>query len=57
MPGLDDYHAFISTTSGSSGSRKTSGGNSGGGDSGFGGCLTWVAAIISSLWIIGKLIG
>ena len=48
MPDLDDFHAFISTSSGS-----TSGGRSTGGS----GCLTWVVLAVSILWIIGKLSG
>ena len=40
MPGMDDFHAFKST-SGSSG--------------GSGGLFTWILVIVAVLWIIGKL--
>ena len=47
MPGMDDYHAFMST--------------SGGGGSGGSGCSgtvwKWIIGIIAVLWLIGKLSG
>lgn len=48
MPDLDDFHAYKSTSGGSSG-----------GASGFGcsGGFIWVFAILSFLYIIGKLAG
>lgn len=57
MPDLGDYHAFISTSSGGSGSRSSGSSSGDSGDSGCAGCVTWFMAIVSLLWIIGKIIG
>ena len=57
MPDLGDYHAFISTSSGGSGSRSSGSSSGDSGDPGCAGCLTWFMAIVSLLWIIGKIIG
>jgi len=52
MPDLNDFHAFMSTSSGS----NDSGSNSGSGNGGEGKFL-YVAAIVSLIWIIVKLFG
>ena len=57
MPDLGDYHAFISTSSGGSGSRSSGSSSGDSGDPGCAGCVTWFMAIVSLLWIIGKIIG
>ena len=48
MPGMDDFHAFKSTSGGS-------------GDSGGSGCsdglFTWILVIVAVLWVIGKRSG
>lgn len=48
MPGMDDFHAF----------KSTSGGSGGSGNSGCSGRLfTWILGIVVMLWVIGKLSG
>ena len=49
MPDINDYHAFECTSGGSSGGSSGSNGSPG--------CLTWVFAAISILWVIGKIFG
>lgn len=49
MPGINDYHAFTSTSSGSGTGGRESGCSSG--------CLPWVLAALAILWFIGKLAG
>ena len=46
MPGMDDFHAFKSTSGGSGGS---------GGSGCSGGLFTWILVIVAVLWSIGKL--
>lgn len=48
MPGMDDFHAFKSTSGGSGGS---------GGSGCSGGLFTWILVIVAVLWAIGKLSG
>lgn len=48
MPGMDDFHAFKSTSGGSGGS---------GGSGCSGGLFTWIPVIVAVLWVIGKLSG
>ena len=48
MPGMDDFHAFKSTSGGSGGS---------GGSGCSGGLFTWIRVIVAVLWVIGKLSG
>lgn len=48
MPGMDDFHAFKSTSGGSGGS---------GGSGCSGGLFTWILVIVAVLWGIGKLSG
>lgn len=51
MPDLNDFYAYKITTSGSN--NSSSGRNSS--IDGCGSPIIWIAAIISVLWIIGKL--
>jgi len=53
MPDLNDFHAFMSTSSGSNGSGSNRGGSGNGGE----GKSLYVAAIVSLIWIIVKLFG
>lgn len=46
MPGMDDFHAFKSTSGGSSSS---------GGSGCSGSFFTWILVIVAVLWVIGKL--
>ena len=48
MPGMDDFHAFKSTSGGS---------GSSGGSGCSGGLFTWILVIVAALWVIGKLSG
>lgn len=52
MPDLNDFFAFKSTASNNNYSSKPSKNNN---TSNSGSPLIWIAAIISILWIIGKL--
>ena len=49
MPDINDYHAFISTSSDS----ETASGGSGCSI----GCLPWLLAALGVFWFIGKLAG
>ena len=55
MPDLNDFYAFKMTSSGSGGSNHKSSNQGGNGD-GCSNAFVWIAAIVSVLWIIGKLI-
>ena len=54
MPDLNDFYAFKMTSSSSSGSSYKNNNQGGSGD-GCSNAFVWIAAIISILWIIGKL--
>ena len=48
MPGMDDFHAF----------KSTSGGAGGSGGAGCGSNIfIWIIAIIIFLWMVGKIFG
>lgn len=47
MPDMNDFHAF----------KSTSGGSSGGGLGCSGSAFTWILVIIGILYLIGKIIG
>lgn len=45
MPGMDDFHAFKSTSGGLGRSVCS------------GGLFTWILVIVAVLWVIGKISG